>query len=291
MSAAELLGLDGQVCLVTAAGSGIGRATAMQFGRAGCSVAAVDTDARTARETAEQITSAGGRAIAVQADATDRDDVTRAIRMVRESFGPLDIAANVVGGSLLKGAFLDLTRDDFERVLERNLISTIICCQCEAVAMIEDGRPGRIVNVASTSGVRVAPTITPYGAAKAAVIHLTKSIAVELAPYGLRINCVVPGTHASPRTVTLATDPGQTPGVREFWRRAAEAPLLGRLGDPVETAGVIVFLASELSSYMTGHAVLSDGGVIHTTGVPAVGGEMVPEALSHVAGLRARGSS
>jgi NAD(P)-dependent dehydrogenase (short-subunit alcohol dehydrogenase family) len=158
-------------------------------------------------------------------------------------------------------------------------MSTVVCCRAEGIAMVEDEQRGRIVNVSSSSGITAAPTIAPYGAAKAAVIHVTKSIASELAPYGIRVNCVVPGTHDSPRTRRLATDPSQSEGVREFWRLAATAPPLGRLGDPFETAGTAVYLASDLSSYVTGHIAISDGGILNTTSRPPVGGDMRAEVV------------
>jgi NAD(P)-dependent dehydrogenase (short-subunit alcohol dehydrogenase family) len=279
---AGLLGLAGQVCMVTAAGGGIGRAAALQLGRAGCHVAVVDINGATARETSQLLVADGCQSISIEANASRADEMSAAIATVHQQLGALDVAVNVVGGSLIRKSFLDLTWEDWDRVLDLNLRSTVICCQHEAIAMIEDARPGRIINVASSSGITGAPTIAPYGAAKAAVIHLTKSVAMELAPYGLRVNCVVPGTHDSERTRKLATDPEQPLAVHEFWRQAAKAPPLGRLGHPDETAGVVVFLASRLSSYMTGHAVISDGGVVHTTARPPVGGVLSPAALSHI---------
>jgi NAD(P)-dependent dehydrogenase (short-subunit alcohol dehydrogenase family) len=279
---ADLLGLTGQVGLVTAAGSGIGRATALQLGQAGCLVAAVDLDGGSAQRTAADLLKQRCRAIAIEADATSMSSMAQAISTVRGELGPLDLAVNVVGGSLIRKHFLDLTKDDWERVLQHNLWSTALCCQHEAIAMIEDDRYGRIVNVASSSGIAGSPTIAPYGAAKAAVIHLTKSVAMELAEYGIRVNCVVPGAHDSERTRRIAQDPDQSPGVREFWEAAAIAPPLRRLGDPSETAGVAVFLTSALSNYVTGHVVISDGGILHTTARPSVGGRMRPDALEHL---------
>jgi len=287
MDETSLLGLADRIALVTAAGMGIGHATAIQLARAGCHVAAIDVDPDGARATAEQVAALGRRSLAIGADATDRDAVHRGIGRIRDELGPLDVAVNVVGGSLIRKAFLDLTPDDWQRVLDLNLMSTVVCCQAEAIAMVEDERPGRIVNVSSSSGITAAPTIAPYGAAKAAVIHLTKSIAAELAPYGIRVNCVVPGTHDSPRTRRLATDPSQPEAVRDFWRLAAKAPPLGRLGDPLETAGTAVYLASDLSSYVTGHIAISDGGILNTTSRPPVGGEMRPQALRRESDLTA----
>jgi NAD(P)-dependent dehydrogenase (short-subunit alcohol dehydrogenase family) len=119
--------------------------------------------------------------------------------------------------------------------------------------------------------------VADYGAANAGVIHFTKSAAMELARYGIRVNCIVPGTHSR------ASEPGAappTPAMAEFRRRAALAPPLQRLGDPYETGGLAVFMASKLSGYMTGHAVYSDGGVVHTTARPPVGMTMIPDAIA-----------
>jgi len=286
----ELLGLLDNVALVTAGGAGIGQATAIQLARAGCHVAVVDIDGAAARSTAERIEGLGRRSVAIEADACDAAAVKDFVAQARRALGPLDVAANVVGGTLFMKPFLDLTREDWNRVIERNVFTAAFGCQAEGIAMIEDGRKGRIVNVASSSGIVGSPNIVPYGVAKAGLIHMTKSVAMELAPYGLRVNCVVPGTHETVRTRQMATGPDA--GVREFYAAAAKAPPLGRLGDPMETAGVAVFLASSLSSYVTGHIVVSDGGVTHTTHRPPVGGGLeLPQALAHIPGLREPASS
>lgn len=131
--------------------------------------------------------------------------------------------------------------------------------------MVERGTPGRIITIASSSGVVGAPNIVAYGAAKAGVIHMTKTLAMELAPHGIRVNCIVPGTHLTERAAAN-TDPATV----AFREAAAKAPPLARLGDPLETGGLAVFFASRLSAYVTGHSLLSDGGVTHTTARPAV---------------------
>ncbi|WP_296606575.1 SDR family oxidoreductase, partial [Nocardioides sp.] len=160
-----------------------------------------------------------------------------------------------------------------------NLDSTFLSVQAEAIAMIRSGRGGSVVNVGSTSGITAAPNIAPYGAANAGVIHLTKTAAIELASYGVRVNCLVPGTHWTVGTRAHMNNPDAPASVREFFARSAAATPLGDLGEPDQTAGVALFLASDLSSYMTGHSVISDGGILHTTARPAFGGGTVPDAI------------
>lgn len=276
----DLIGLEDKVALVTGAGAGIARATALQLAAAGCHVAAVDIDLAGAEECAQEVRALGRRAVAIQGDLTDHDTPRRMVAEAIEALGPIGVAVNVPGGTAgVNKSFLDVSAEELQRVLEFNLVATFLSCQAEAIAMVEHGIAGVIVNVASTSGMTASPNLSPYGASKAAVVHFTKTAAVELAPFGIRVNCVVPGTHWTKITKKLGQGPDSTPEHREFFAKAATATPLGRLGEPGETAGVALFLASALSSYMTGHAVVSDGGVLHTTARPALGGATVPEAL------------
>jgi NAD(P)-dependent dehydrogenase (short-subunit alcohol dehydrogenase family) len=279
-SLSSLLGLDGSVALVTGAGNGIARATALDLASAGCDVAIVDLDLGAARRTAAKIEQLGQRAVAIAKDLTDPDAPREMVDEAVAALGPLSVAVNVCGGTAgVNKPFLDLDLEEWRRPLDLNLTSTFLSCQAEAIAMVRDGRRGAIVNVGSSSGVASAPNLAAYGAANAAVIHFTKTAAVELAPYGIRVNCLVPGTHWAAKTRELATSPSSPPNVREFFLQAGRATPLGRLGEPEDTAGVALFLASSLSSYMTGHAVVSDGGILHTTARPAFGGEKVPDAI------------
>jgi NAD(P)-dependent dehydrogenase (short-subunit alcohol dehydrogenase family) len=278
--ASDLLGLSGAVALVTGAGAGLGKGTALQLARAGCDVAVVDIDDGLARTTVKEIEALHRRAISIHADVLVEDDVKRMVETVRTELGSLKVGVNVVGsvGTPAK-SFLDLSLDEWNTPIARNLTSTFLCMRAEAVAMVRDGVDGRIVNFASSSGIVGAPNIAHYGAANAGVIHFTKSASMELAPYGIRVNCVVPGTHVTERNQRMLADPATPESTREFWRLAALAPPLGRLGEAWETGGAALFLASDLSSYMTGHSVISDGGVSHTTNRPPVGMPMKPEAL------------
>ncbi|MEW2353417.1 SDR family NAD(P)-dependent oxidoreductase [Spirillospora sp. NPDC029432] len=280
--AAELLGLTGAVALVTGGGGGIPKATAIALAKAGADVAVVDIAEEYAARTVKEVEALGRRAIALGADVRVPEQVRAMVEETRTGLGPITVAVNGVGslGATTPKSFLDYDLAEWNGPIELNLTSAMLCMQAEALAMIRDGVPGRIVNFGSTSGVTAAPSVSHYGAANAGVLHLTRSVALELAPYGIRVNCVVPGTHDIDRA-GRETPTSRRPGQAEFMRKAAEATPQGRLGGAEETAGVAVFLASDLSSYMTGHSVVSDGGITHTTRRPAVGA-LKPAALSDI---------
>lgn len=280
MSPLELFGLEGKVALVTGAGNGIARATALQLASVGCDVAVVDLDREAAERTAAEVTDLGRKAVAIAKDLTDATAPGEMVAEAVDALGPLSVAVNVCGGTAgVNKPFLDLTVEDWQKPMRLNLESTMLSCQAEATAMIKHGRQGAIVNVGSSSGVTAAPNLAAYGAANAGVIHFTKTAAIELAAYGVRVNCLVPGTHWTALTRHRATSPDSPPAVREFFDHAGRATPLGRLGEADETAGVALFLASSLSAYMTGHSVVSDGGILHTTARPAFGGAQIPEAI------------
>lgn len=284
MSAAlsALLGLDGKVALVTGAGNGIARATALDLADAGCDVAVVDRDPDAAERTVAEVTAKGRRAVAIQADVTDPAAPAAMVDQAVGLLGPISVAVNVAGGTAgVTKSFLDISIDEWHKPLALNLDSTFLSVQAEAIAMVKAGLRGTIVNVGSSSGVTAAPNLSPYGAANAGVIHFTKTAALELAPYGIRVNCLIPGTHWTVGTRGHMNNPDAPATVREFFAKSAAATPLGDLGEPEQTAGVALFLASALSSYMTGNSVISDGGILHTTARPTFGGGTVPEAIKH----------
>ncbi|WP_164860656.1 SDR family NAD(P)-dependent oxidoreductase [Rhodococcus sp. X156] len=277
---ADLLGLAGRTALVTGGGNGIARATCLQLAEAGCDVAVVDLDLAAAEGTAAEVRALGRRAVAIARDLTDRAAPRSMVAEAVDALGSISVAVNVCGGTAgVNKPFLDLDVADWQRPMDLNLVSTFLSCQAEAIAMVQAGLAGAIVNVGSSSGMTAAPNLAAYGAANAGIIHFTKTAAVELAPYGIRVNCLVPGTHWSKKTREHATSPDSPPQVRQFFADAATATPLGRLGEPADSAGVALFLASQLSAYLTGHSVVSDGGILHTTARPAFGGQQVPEAI------------
>jgi NAD(P)-dependent dehydrogenase (short-subunit alcohol dehydrogenase family) len=271
IDAGELLGLEGRVALVTGGARSIGRGCAIELARAGCQVAVLDLDLTSgaAGAAVDAIRALGRDAATFVADATDPDAVDRAVLEVVERFGALDVAVNSVGGTHAPKPFLDLGVDEWHSVVDRNALATFVCCRSEAAWMVEHGVAGSIVNIASLSGVAGAPNAADYGAANAAVAHLTASIALELAPAGIRVNCIAPGAHwtETTRAAAASDDPELA-----AWVAATEAATpLGRLGDVSEAGGVAVFLASRLSSYVTGQTIVADGGLVHTTARPPLG--------------------
>jgi NAD(P)-dependent dehydrogenase (short-subunit alcohol dehydrogenase family) len=263
----DLLGLRGKLALVTGGARSIGRGCAVELARAGCDVAVVDVGDATEAVTA--IRAIGRDADAYTADARDAAAVDEAVAAVAARFGRLDVAVNTVGGTHAPKGFLDLDVAEWHDVVDRNALATFLCCRSEAAWMREHGVAGSIVNVASLSGVAGAPNAVDYGAANAAVVHLTASMALELAPHGIRVNCIAPGAHwtETTREASASDDPQM-----RAWVAATEAATpLGRLGDVAEAGGVAVFLASRLSSYVTGQTIVSDGGLVHTTARPPLG--------------------
>jgi NAD(P)-dependent dehydrogenase (short-subunit alcohol dehydrogenase family) len=262
----ELLGLWDTVALVTGGARSLGRGCAVALARAGCHVAIVDI--ADASDVVGEITALGRGAVGITADVREPEGAAAMVRAAEEALGPVEVAVNTVGGTHAPKSFLDLEREEWESVLARNASATLWCCQAEARAMIEHGPGGSIVNLGSLSGLEGAPNVVDYGAANAAVIHLTRSVAIELAPYGIRVNCIVPGAH---RTETVAEAAAADPQIAAWVARNSAVTPLGRLGEPAETGGVAVFLASRLSSYVTGQEIVVDGGMQHTTARPPVG--------------------
>jgi NAD(P)-dependent dehydrogenase (short-subunit alcohol dehydrogenase family) len=280
----ELLGLRDAVAIVTGGTQSIGRGCAVALARAGCHV--VIADLVDGHEAVREIEALGREAIFLRTDARSKSSIEALVEAAVARFGRLDVAVNTVGSTKGPKPFLDIDLEDWDDVVTQNLSTTMLSTQVEALAMIRLGIPGRIVNVSSLSGVVGAPNAAGYGAANAGVIHVTRTAAMELARYGIRVNCIVPGTHAT-EAVREATD--RDPRIAEWIRVVGESAPLGRIGEVWETAGVAVFLASKLSSYVTGQEIVSDGGVQHTTSRPPMGMDAEAEAVIARRAVRPRG--
>jgi NAD(P)-dependent dehydrogenase (short-subunit alcohol dehydrogenase family) len=232
--------------LVTGAASGIGRATAARFAAEGARVVLLDRD-EAVRDVAAEV---GGSAAV--ADVSVPEQVERAL----DGAGPLDVVVN--NAAIIRyGRFMELELEEFEDVLRVNVAGTFLVSQAAVRRMPDDGRPRAIVNLASAEGRRVIarsghPQVH-YGASKAAIEQLTRALAVELAPRGIRVNAVCPGLVATPFTAGVAADP-------EASRWFLDHVLLDRFGQPEEIAAAVFFLASEEASYVTGSTLVVDGG-------------------------------
>ncbi len=248
----SLFDLTGKNAFVTGASRGIGKVIAVALADAGADVALVARSADGLAETAEAITAVGRKAIVIPTDVTGQEAVADAAARAIDELGYVDIVVNNAGGSNFMVPFRDLRLAGWDKLIQLNLSSAVYVCHAFAGHMLDRGK-GSMINVASVAGVASAPLMSPYGAAKAALISLTKSLAVEWGPSGVRANALCPGWTATDLNRTLWEDPAAGPAT------IANVPM-GRWGNPEEMAGAAIFLASDASSFMTGQVVVVDGG-------------------------------
>ncbi len=241
--------LSDKVAVVTGAGAGIGRAIALRFGAEGAHVVVDDIDPTGAAETARAITAARGSAIAVAADVSDRAQVDRLFDAALARFGTIDVLVNNASLTDTTRHFLEADEAWWDRILAVNLKSAFLCA-LRAAQVMARRRRGVIINMSSGGASRAHRGNAAYDAAKGGVEALTRALALDLGPYGVRVNALVPGSIDS-RGLDAAAR-------RE---RGAVMPL-GRVGDVEEMAGPAVFLASEDASYITGHLLVVDGGLL-----------------------------
>jgi NAD(P)-dependent dehydrogenase (short-subunit alcohol dehydrogenase family) len=244
--------LTGQVALVTGAARGLGRAISLALAQAGADVAVGLRDVKTGDELAREIAGMGRRVLPLQMDMTRLDQIFRAVDEAVTHFERLDILVNNAG--LAPGNFVEHVREeDFDLTLNVNLKGTFFASQTAGRAMIRQNR-GCIINMSSQAGFVALPTESVYCMTKAAISHLTKCLAVEWGKYNIRVNAVAPTFIHTPGTEEALADPAFRADTVE--RIAA----LHRIGDPMEVAGAVVFLASPAASLITGHTILIDGG-------------------------------
>lgn len=249
------LQLESKVALVTGASSGIGRASALAIAEAGAKVLVADIDQDGGEETVRLIKDAGGEAVFQQADVSKADDVEAMVRQAVETWGRLDCALNNAGIAEARVLTADLTEDVWDRTIDINLKGVWLCMKHEIRQMSEQGG-GAIVNTASVVGLAGVRHQPAYVASKHGVVGLTKAAALEYARANIRVNAVCPGPI---RTPSLDSYMNEFPDVG---RKLREDNPSGRVGESDEVARAVVWLCSDKSSYVTGHALTIDGGVI-----------------------------
>ena len=246
---------EGKVALVTGAGSGIGRATALVFAREGAKVVVSDIVVEGGQETVQQIEAAGGEAIFVKADVSQAADVETLITQTVETYGRLDCAFNnagIEGGMKLT---IDCTKEEFDRTIAVNLTGVWLCMKYEIQQMLSQGG-GAIVNTASAAGLVGFPGLPDYVASKHGVVGLTKTAALEYAKSGIRVNAVCPGVIQTPMVERGAQ---LSPGFDEL---ALSMEPVGRFGQPSEIGEAVVWLCSDAASFVTGIPMQVDGGLV-----------------------------
>jgi len=254
--------LQGQVAIVTGAGRGIGRATALELARMGADIVVAELDRANAEGTASELRGLGRRALVVQTDVTSRDDLRAMVEQTRAEFGRIDTLVNNAG--IYRAATtLEVTEEHWDAIMNINAKAVFFATQAVLPTMIAQKR-GVIVSLASMAGKIGSRANLPYNASKAAVISMTKSLALAHAADGIRVNCVCPGFVETDMWTSVAREQGallnQSP--EEFTRRRVHQIPLGRMEQPGDVANVIGFLVSPRSDYMTGQALSVDGGLV-----------------------------
>ena len=240
--------LDGKVALITGAGSGMGRASAVLFAHEGAKVSVVDLTPAGGKQTVQMIKEAGGEGIFIQADVSKADEVRRMVKITAETYGRIDILFNNAGVLGLQAATSDLSEEDWDHILNVNLKSVFLGMKYTIPIMLNQGG-GVIINTSSRQGLVVTPNSAAYNVSKAGVIQLTKTTAIEYAAKNIRVNCICPGAIQTPMS--------------EAWIPMLQTDFLlqARVGQPEEIARAALYLASDDSSYVTGHALVVDGGM------------------------------
>lgn len=253
--------LMGKAAIVTGAGRGIGRATALRFAREGADVLVPDLDSATSAETAREVQAMGRKGVPMQMDVTRMGDIRRMVETATREFGKIDILVNNAGIVVVRD-LLELTEAEWDRTLDTNAKAVFFCLQAVAREMIKR-RTGVILNAASISGRIGRPMIVDYCAAKFAVVAITQSAALALAPHGIRVNAVAPGIVDTDMWVQIDREwgalAGRPPG--EMKRTRVAAIPLGRIEAPEDVANLYTFLASDEASYITGQTYNVCGGL------------------------------
>ena len=252
--------LANKVAVVTGSGTGIGRAIALRFAAEGAKVMVAEIQAQRAEQTRDEINGAGGEAIAVETDVTDPSQVEALVRACDDTYSRIDVLVNNAGVTgihhpQLFAPFLDLTLEAWRKVIDINLTSLFICGQAVAPYMVDRKIEDRMINIGSITSFGAEQRAPNYSSSKHGVLGLTRAMAVELSPFNIIVNAIAPGMTGTEGAIPRLTKDPLLTGIER-------GVPLGRMGKPEEIASVAVFLASDECSYVTGAAIVVDGGYL-----------------------------
>lgn len=254
--------LTDQVCIVSGAGQGLGRAVALEMVAEGAKVVLLERNPDTVGKVASEIGSRGGSAEAYQIDVTDYEAYGDAIADVLQKFGKIDVLINNAAINPPSRTILEDKLEDWRRTIQINLEAVYMGSKLVAPHMVHGGG-GRIINIASIQGFAASGTVGCYNAAKGGVIALTKSMAVELGPHNILVNAVAPGFMSTAMSIIDGVNETETPEFIEWYVTKGKIPLR-RTGYPEDVSGTVIFLASQYCRYMTGQLLVVDGGLMST---------------------------
>jgi len=261
--------LTDQVAVVTGGGGGIGRAIALAYASVGADVVILDIIPERCEETAARVCELGRRALGIPTDVADTNQLRAAIDKAGQHFGRIDILVNNAGG-VSPRPFLDQSERSWRRVIDLNMVSMLTATSAAVPVMIRGGRGGTIVNVASIEGSRAAPLFAVYAACKAGMLNFTRTLALEFAEHGIRVNAIAPDYTVTPGIRGNHTGPVDPAAWVEPSAASVEASIkripLGRLGIDTECGNAAVFLSSKMSEYITGIVLPVDGGTWASSG-------------------------
>jgi 3-oxoacyl-[acyl-carrier protein] reductase len=261
--------LQDRVAIVTGSSRGIGRGIADRLASEGCRVVVNGRSSETIEPIAQELTRQGGQAIAVAADVGLANDVDRLFNTTVEKFGGVDILVNNAAWASPTAHFLEMDEEHWDTVIRTNLKSAFLCCSRAARLMVDQHRRGSIINISSFAAARSHRQMAAYDATKGGMEAFTRAIAIDLAPFGIRVNVVGPGA--------IHTEEFEAEGEEARQRRGQTVPL-GRVGYPADIAGAVAFFASDDASYVTGQILYVDGGMLAQLRSPQVDRDL-PESV------------